>query len=441
MSFLPKTICILGRQPALGLAELESLYGASQVMPFGDNAVLELDPSGIDFQRLGGTIKVTKVLATDIGSSWSAVEKYLLKNIPDHLEHLPEGKFTLGLSCYGLPVNVNDINKTGLKIKKIIKATGRPARVVPNKTTELSSAQVLHNGLTRLGGWELNAVSDGKTTILTQTIFVQDINAYAARDQVRPARDARVGMLPPKLAQIIVNLAVGPLKGRGLRVEDRDKSSLSPKPSPPVVLDPFCGTGVVLQEALLMGCNVIGTDLEPRMIEYSQKNIDWLSKTHKNYSDFLRYLEVADATSHKWRDISFDSVACETYLGRPLNSLPGTNALNEIVQDVNTIIAKFLKNLASQAKPGTRMCLALPAWNLGSGNFKHLPLIDAFDSQNTRSASTLSERSRGSEVERVAKLTDMGYNVVKFEHVREQDLIYYRENQVVARQLIVIEKK
>lgn len=68
------------------------------------------------------------------------------------------------------------------------------------------------------------------------------------RDYGRPARDARVGMLPPKLAQIMLNLSV------------KDEKSGT-------VLDPFCGTGVLLQEAALAGFDFIGSDIEPRMVE------------------------------------------------------------------------------------------------------------------------------------------------------------------------------
>src|SRR6185503_16098722 len=100
--------------------------------------------------------------------------------------------------------------------------------------------------------------------LLAQTLFVQDIEAYGARDQARPARDARVGMLPPKLAQIILNLSAGPLRPAAPQLERLR------------ILDPFCGTGVILQEALLMGYSVLGTDIEPRMADYSKRNLRWL---------------------------------------------------------------------------------------------------------------------------------------------------------------------
>jgi tRNA G10 N-methylase Trm11 len=391
--FIPKSLCLLGRQPALGLAELESLYGSDHVRWFGDGALLDIEVDDISFKRLGGTIKVAKVLNTNVGKTWRDVENYLVKTTPDHLQHLPEGKFTLGVSAYGIEVSPKQIEVSALKMKKIIRSSGHPVRVVPNKEPALSSAQVIHNQLTHRGGWELILASSGGQIMLAQTFFVQDIESYAARDQARPARDARVGMLPPKLAQIIVNLANPP------------KDAL--------VLDPFCGTGVVLQEALIMNYMAAGTDLEPRMVEYSKTNLDWLS-SHYSLSPNSYSLESGDATNHKWSG-KIDAVASETYLGRALSGLPSAEKLNEIIQDVNTILEKFLKNIAPQIKPGTPLCLAVPAWQDSKGNFSHLPLID--------------------------HLGVLGYNRKDFRHVRAEDLLYYREGQTVARQLIVLSVK
>ena len=270
---------------------------------------------------------------------------------------------------------------------------------MPNKTAALSSAQVLHNKLTRRGAWELILFKDGDRTILAQTFFVQDIEAYAARDQARPARDARVGMLPPKLAQIIINLAMR-------APERRDKPERLDRY---LVLDPFCGTGVILQEALLMGYSAVGTDNSDKMVEYTKANMKWLYQNHPGIVGYTN-VELGDATDHKWQ--IFSAMASETYLGRPLTKLPSPPELNKIVSDVNTILTKFLANLAKQNKEQRRICLAIPAWQIGPNKFKTLPVLD--------------------------KLTDMGYNVLKFKHVGAQDLFYFRENQIVARQLIVL---
>jgi tRNA G10 N-methylase Trm11 len=238
-------------------------------------------------------------------------------------------------------------------------------------------------------------VRHGSKTWLAQTVKVQNINAYARRDQGRPKRDARVGMLPPKLAQTIVNLATGPL----------------PVTEDNVVLDPFCGTGVILQEALLMGYGAYGTDLEPRMIDYSRQNLEWLA-THGK--DSTPTLEAGDATKHDWT-YPYSVIASETYLGRPLSSWPGADTLREIIGTCNVIIEKFLQNLAEQTQPGKRLCLAIPAWRGPNGQIHHLPLLD--------------------------HLEKLGYNRLRFEHAKDSELVYFRPEQLVARELLVITRK
>ena len=388
-----KSLLILGRQPALGLAELESLFGAEKIQPVEPTAALvDVAPIEIPFERLGGSIKLAKVLKVLDYTEFSKLIDYVNKTLPNHLQYIPEGKIKFGISTFGIKTSVNDINRATLRIKKTIKAAGRSARVMPNTELALNSAQVRHNQLTSAVGMELIFVRNGNTTILAQTAAEQDIDAYAARDQGRPKRDARVGMLPPKLAQTIINLA-HPSDGG-------------------TILDPFCGTGVILQEATLMGLDIYGSDLEARMIDYSNENLKWLEqKTQKHINGAS---EVADATKQHWQELPYSSIACETYLGRPFSALPDPQVLQEVMQDVNLIHKRFLQNVARQTKAGFRMCIAVPAWNTPQG-FKHLKTLDV--------------------------LEELGYNRIEFVHARREDLIYHREGQVVARELVVLTRK
>jgi tRNA G10 N-methylase Trm11 len=395
-----RSICVLGRQPAIGRAELESLFGADSIAKFGEHALTTLPAEEIPFKRLGGTLKIARILAELSSLKWNNIEKYLILNIPKYVQQLPDGKFTFGLSVYGLAIDVNQINKTGLKLKKLIKSKGKIVRVVPNKEQSLNTAQVLHNKLTYRGGWELIIISDGTTIYLAQTIFVQDITAYAERDQARPKRDNVVGMLPPKLAQIIINLAVGNPK------HFYNKSG----GHPPVVLDPFCGTGVILQEALLIGYDVVGSDIEPRMVEYTQENIEWLKKLYPKLNDQMVELEVIDATK-SYSTKFYNTIASEVYLGPVLKGRINQQAIEESSNLTNSLLIKFLQNL--KIKPGVRFCMAIPAWRI-SDEFIHLPLLD--------------------------QLADLGYNRVSFVHAGAEELIYHRPGQVVARELVVLKK-
>jgi len=400
-----KSLLTLGRQPKLGIAELESMFGADAVTPYGNTSVfVDLDAEKIPFARLGGSTRVCRVLAKLPSVHWADVRDYIAKTIPEHEQYVPEGKLTIGLSVIGIKTTTKDIERCLLTAKKATKALGRSVRIVPNKQIELNAAQIIHNNLTGTNGWELVVISDGKTAYLAQTVHVQDIEGYAARDQARPYRDARVGMLPPKLAQIIINLGCSFADGTTELMPDNN-------PKPALLLDPFCGTGVLLQEANLMGFDVYGTDLEPRMVEYSIGNLHWLREKFEVAGEYVR-IELGDATKHKWQKQP-SIVACETYLGQPYASLPPFDQLQKNVQFVDRLHTEFLQNIGKQLASGTRLCLAVPAWRTKTG-FLHLPTLD--------------------------HLPQLGYNRVKFVHAGKSDLIYHRENQVVARELVVLVK-
>ncbi|MBR0061499.1 MAG: hypothetical protein IJP68_08465, partial [Selenomonadaceae bacterium] len=171
-----KYLAVLGRQPEISILELE------------------MSDFCTDINRLGGTQKLAVKLE----------EKPL-----DFLRKLPEGKITLGISDYSEKASKKSAAIEALKLKKILVRHGRSVRVVENKDAVLSTATSLHNGLSGKNERkvELIKVNDDWYKV----IGVQDIDAYAKRDQARPARDAKVGMLPPKLAQILINLC-GPLE-------------------------------------------------------------------------------------------------------------------------------------------------------------------------------------------------------------------------------------
>ena len=390
----------MGRQPAIGRAELESVFGTAHLAKIGNGQYAmasDLLPDDIPFSRLGSSIRLARPVATiKRGKKWSDTARAALKHLPSLIDYLPiEGKIKLGISTYDLDVSPAELLRTGLEAKKVGKKLDRSVRVVPNTEVTLNTAQVLHNSLTGELGIELLFIADGEHVHLAQTVAIQDIDAYTRRDRERPKRDAFVGMLPPKLAQTIVNLGVGQ----------------APPNEATVVLDPFCGTGVVLQEALLMGYGAYGTDLEPRMIEYSQQNLAWL-ETHGLEPNPT--LEVGDATTHTWAH-PFSVVAGETYLGRPLSSWPSPEKLQEIKGTCNVIIQKFLANMAAQIPSGTRLCLALPAWNDPKGRIHHLTVLD--------------------------QLEVLGYNRVSFVWANEQEMVYHRPDQLVARELLIITRK
>ncbi|QQS19336.1 hypothetical protein IPL85_03540 [Candidatus Saccharibacteria bacterium] len=373
----------------------------------GHAAGMSLDVQQIEFLRLGGSTRLAAVLGEMSGTSWKQVEKSLIELAKSTAFALPtSGKFHLGLSAYGFDISPAKLNALGLTLKKVIRSRYEGSvRLVPNNETELGTAQVIHNRLVTPNGAELLLIADSEKTYIAKTICVQDIASYTLRDRGRPKRDARVGMLPPKLAQIIINLAAASQPAHPYNGANEAKQRAQ-------ILDPFCGTGVILQEAILSGFTAYGSDLEERMVAYSQQNIEWLLATCRLPAP-RPVIEIGDATTHVWQQ-PIDYVACETYLGRPFTEQPSSAILAQTISEVNLILKRFLQNIAPQLKSKTRLCLAVPCWFDGREQ-KHLPLIQ--------------------------HLSDMEFERIHFKHALAQDLIYHREGQIVGRELVTLQKK
>lgn len=379
-----KFLAVLGRQPLISVAELESLFDDVRLIGNGlaEFEMLTESPRDItgnwpDINRLGGTLKIAEEISS------TAIE--FLKTLPKG------GKIVLGLSDYSMGANAFKAQGEALKLKRILVKLGYSVRVVPNKAATLSSATSLHNHL--YSETKIELIKVGKRFF--RVVGIQDINAYAARDQARPARDAKIGMLPPKLAQILINLC-----------GNQPKSS--------ILLDPFCGTGVVLQEAALVGYKVTGSDLNERMVEYTKKNLAW-AESKFNLGDLHEtQVQQGDARVMEWPK-PINLVACETYLGPPMSQPPVEIKLKEAKQECGGIILGFLKNLAKQVDTGTSVTIAVPAWLRPDGHYERLKILDEID--------------------------NLGYNVKRFRNLGQKDLLYYRDGQVVAREIIVLRKK
>lgn len=408
---MKKYLAVLGRQPLISVAELEAQFsgvrlvgaegsvdeatrtaGRSERTTGAELAEFESEREP-EIARLGGTLKIAVPIEGAL--------------VPWLLGRPTEGKITLGVSDYSRRATARTATAEALKCKRILAKRGQSVRVVPNRAATLSSATSFHNHLTSETKLELLKVGGRYYRV----IQVQNINAYARRDQERPARDAKVGMLPPKLAQILINLA----------------GELRPGAT---VLDPFCGTGVVLQEALLMGYRAYGTDVSERMVEYSQRNLEWLagargwagtrrvtgagagSGAGMGTRDFR--VEVGDATKFSWQP-PIGAVAAEVYLGPPMSAPPTEMKLKAAKQECSGILLGCLRNLAGQLTPGTPVVLAVPAWRRPNGAYERLNLLD--------------------------EIEQLGYNVRSFKNLAQSDLLYHREQQVVAREIIVLRKK
>lgn len=383
-------IAILGRQPEISLAELSRSYDHNAKLYSKSSAVFDCSKASLD--EIGGSLKIGNVIKTFPKTNWQILSDQIINLLVDTYSGF-EGKLTLGLSVYDYELNPRDVQYIGIKIKSKLKSSGVSLRLIPNQTSSLSTATSFNNKLglspNKKEIFIIHGLDD--SWILAESLGVQNIKSYSLRDYNRPKRDMYVGMLPPKLAQIMINLAC-----------QNSKSNLH-------ILDPFCGTGVVLQEASLKHYTVQGTDLSSKMVQYSTINLDWLKNSH-NISVKSKIYE-GNAVDTKWQQ-PIDAVVSEIYLGQPFSAPPSPAKLEEVKNTCSNILNGFLKNIHSQIKPGTPICLAIPAWRMSNQGFSKIPTTERLDKLGY-------------------KLVDPAIN----------NLIYHRPDQIVGRQLLLITKK
>lgn len=311
---------ILGREPLLSAAEIISFLKKEKRIlntlffnPPLLTADLEVDEKKL-INNLGGTIKIGAQIAKNLS------ESELLSAMEEDLKE-QTGKITFGISSYSKEANANDIENWGKQLKRNLKSTGRSVRYVFKRESDLSSVTVEKNDLTERGR-EFLVFKKANQYSLAKTIAVQPFENFSARDFGRPGRDSASGMLPPKLAMMLVNLTESSLDG--------------------TILDPFCGSGTVLSESFLLGYkNIIGTDLSSKAVADAQQNIDWTKTQNQQISSAVKIFSAdAQSISQSIVPNSVDAIATEPYLGKPFK---GAEEKAELLTIYKNAFSEFKK--------------------------------------------------------------------------------------------------
>lgn len=146
-----------------------------------------------------------------------------------------------------------NLKTTLLKLKKQLKIWGISSRFVNKDFKSLNSATILWENLVKRET-DFSLMINKRKEFLWKTIWIQDINAYSKRDYAK-SRDMQIWMLPPKLSQMMINLANWK----------------------EVIYDPFIGLWTILIEAELMWfTGLYGSDLNETMVEKSSENTKWI---------------------------------------------------------------------------------------------------------------------------------------------------------------------
>ena len=460
----------LGRIKNLSIAELENVLGQENLVELiGDFAIFNLDPiilkNFVPTQnnsvqndqlqsiqklqnKLGGTIKIAKVVETIslnnpqsnnsprdtseqqysnktnhqntpqhqpqsktfVASTKSALEQLLTSHFKDH-----SGKIPFAISVVNIPGDSKIFLKNSLNFsKKILKSMGFNSRFINKPWVNAEPAQIYKSwtvekgiDITILGG---NIHTGEPKIYIAKTLSIQDINSYSFRDYNKPFRDTHMGMLPPKLAQIMLNLA-----------ENSHPTNTKPNSqttTKQIIFDPFCGSGTILAEALLQGKEAIGSDIDQKAVDGTIKNLNWLVENFfdkakkQNPPPFKVFQKNSVLLTKNDFPKNLDIVVSETYLGLPASKIIPQNERRIRFEEIASLHKNWLSNLKKALTPkdlqNLKIVIALPAFKIGPNNYNYFPNPREFF------------RSLGFEVQ------------------NKKTLIYDREDQFVAREILII---
>jgi tRNA G10 N-methylase Trm11 len=221
------------------------------------------------------------------------------------------------------------------------------------KQAQLSHVEVLKKNLVENKAEALFCIGKNETWVAT-TIAVHNPFEFQKRDIYKPNQRAIFGM-PPRLARIMVNLS----------------SCTSGK----VLLDPFCGVGTILQEALLAKANVVGMDVNPWCVKAANENLEWLKKEYDLAEADFRVLQgdVSRLVSKIGQE-TVDCIVCEPDLGPALRQVPTVPYALKIIQKLEPLYFGFVEEAFKVLKSGGRLVLVTPFIRTRSGQSVTMPI-------------------------------------------------------------------
>lgn len=261
-----------------------------------------------------------------------------------------------GLELFSCEAETNKIIKAinSVSIKKVLGSTESFAvriRRVKNYASKIDGMALER----KLGELVMNKASNAKVKlknpdktflgILTNEKFIFGVKLAEIAPKPFVERRPRKkpffhpSAMPAKLARCMVNLArakVGEL-----------------------VFDPFCGTGSMLIEAALMGCRVLGLDVQRRMVKGSLRNLAYFQIKPEG-------IIVSDARSPPITKI--DCIVTDPPYGRSATTLR---------RSTKDIVEETLKAVHDMLREKGKVCMAAPkTLNIGhlgkALGYKHL---------------------------------------------------------------------
>lgn len=407
-----KYFFILGKNPDLSIAEILAVLSLNKIqfnlletagkfLVLGTERVIE---PALFIKKLGGTIKIGQVFERDKFDLPSILEiitqERLLKT---------RKKFYFGFSVYSdkkaaaAKLN-NQIKKLAFALKNELKAQKISSRWVTSREKVLSSVVVEKNKLLEQG-IEIVVLSDEKF-FLGRTVAVQEFEEYGLRDFGKPQRDILSGMLPPKLAKMMINFT---------QVEASQGGK---------ILDPFCGTGTIISEALALGYqNLICSDIRKKAIENAQANQEWLAKEMSLIIPEKQIQYLAEDVRNLDKKIKLgeiEAIVTEPHLGPLLRGNESFERINKVIEELSQLYLEAFKVFKKILKKNGRVVIIFPVFSIQNKDF-FIPVIREIEELGFKNEPLLPKDL-------------LGLNFVGL--TERKTLIYFRPGQKVKREII-----
>ena len=334
-----------------------------------------LGPS--EMEDLGGTIKIGDpkiTLPTDL-----IKEAFIIKNkqaqkqvtatiaessIPKNMQ--PDKVF-FGVSLYFTdnayaPMGMRMQRAIGSAIKDELKVLGKKADFmgfgVDRKQAQLTHVEVIKKNFVENQAEVLFCVGKTQTWVAT-TVAVHNPFEFQKRDIQKPNQRVIFAM-PPRLARIMVNLSACN-KGK-------------------VLLDPFCGVGTILQEALLEKAAVIGIDKNSWCVEAAEENLEWLIQTYELHGTDFRVLQgEVEQLAEKIGLEMVDSIVSEPDLGPALREVPTGPYAEKIMEKLEPLFSSYIEESYRTLKTGGRLILVTPYIKTRSNEAVTMPINEEIE--------------------------------------------------------------
>lgn len=319
---------LLGNAPELSVAELKAVLNLPVEVVSDKWARVESSSELAPelFNRLGGTIKVAQLTGSDITPEL----------LVDALTKEEGQRVVFGLSLDSTLRNEYSVSELTREMKQTLEDWGFKARFVTP----------------RPGDWQLGSVIISKQHVqellvlpigLAKTVWVQEFEQWGKRDYGRPEAEGHLGMLPPKVGRMMVNLALGS-KSEG------------------TILDPFCGVGTILAEAISLGYSVFGSDINKDQVTRTKVNLDWL----KSGKYKIQVNDARQVSKTGWKNI--DAIVTEPDLGPNIKKVPSPDQLAKLEH----LYVESLRDWLGVLKEEGSVVIALPSFTLSKGIEEHL---------------------------------------------------------------------